>query len=217
MFYIVSTPIGNLKDITLRAIEVLKNVKLVFAEDARTAKILFTHYQINTPLSSYHTYNRIKKTEYALKLLREGKDIALISEAGTPGISDPGLYLIRKVIEEGITLQAIPGPTALISALVISGFPTHRFVFEGFLPKRKGARKKRLTSLAKEERTIILYESPHRLLKLLEEIKEFLGERKVCCVREMTKKFEEIKRANVSELITYFKHNTPRGEFVLIL
>ncbi|MCM8766345.1 MAG: 16S rRNA (cytidine(1402)-2'-O)-methyltransferase [Candidatus Omnitrophica bacterium] len=217
MLYIVSTPIGNLKDITLRAIEVLKSVDLIACEDTRRARILLQHYGINKPLLSYYEYNKIKRGEYLIKLLKEGKNIALVSDAGTPGISDPGAHVIKLAIENVIPLTFIPGPTAFIGALVLSGFPTHKFIFEGFLPAKQGERRKRLEKLKNEERTIIFYESPHRILKTLQDIKEILGNRQICIVRELTKKFEEIKRGRPEEILCHFKHQKPRGEFVVVI
>lgn len=217
MLYIVATPIGNLKDITLRAIEILKSVDLIACEDTRRTKILTRHYEIDKPLVSYYEYNKITRGEYLIKLLKEGKNIALVSDAGTPGISDPGSHIIKLAIENKIPLTFIPGPTALIGALVLSGLPTHKFIFEGFLPAKSGARRKRLRELKREKRTLIFYESPHRLLKTLKDILEILGDRKISTVRELTKKFEEITRGKVSEAIQHFQKQTPRGEFILVV
>jgi len=217
MLYIVATPIGNLKDITLRAIEVLKSVDLIAAEDTRHTQNITQAYQINTPLTSYFEHNKITKGRHLLELLRQGKDVALVSDAGTPGISDPGFHLIRLAIENNIPLTIIPGPTAIIAALVLSGFPTHKFVFEGFLPVKKEARKKRLKELAKEERTVVVYESPHRLLKTLQDMVEVLNDPLVACIREATKKFEEVRRELASQLLAYFTTAKPRGEFVLVI
>ncbi|MCM8783841.1 MAG: 16S rRNA (cytidine(1402)-2'-O)-methyltransferase [Candidatus Omnitrophica bacterium] len=217
MLYIIATPIGNLKDITLRALEVLKSVDLIACEDTRRTKILTTHYGINKPLLSYYEYNKIRRGKELIKLLKEGKDIALISDAGTPGISDPGAGIIKLAIENNIPITFIPGPTAFVGALVLSGFPTDRFIFEGFLPAKVGARKKRLESLKEEKRTVIFYESPHRLLKTLQDIKEIWGDCQICVVRELTKKFEEVVRGKVSDLIICFQKNSPRGEFIIVL
>jgi len=217
MLYIVCTPIGNLKDITFRAIEVLKTVDLIACEDTRRTKILLQHYEINKPLISYYEYNKIKRGDYLIKLLKEEKKIALVSDAGTPGISDPGSHIIRLAIENDIPLTFIPGPTAFVGALVLSGFPTHRFIFEGFLPAKSGARKRRLEELKGEKRTVIFYESCHRLLKTLKDIEEIFGDCSICVVREMTKKFEEVLRGKVSEIIQHFQGNIPRGEFILLL
>lgn len=217
MLYIVSTPIGNLKDITLRALEVLKSVDLIACEDTRHTKILTSHYQIATPLTSYFEYNKITKGQYLLGLLKEGKDIALVSDAGTPGISDPGYNIIKLAQENNIPITAIPGPCALINALALSGCPGEKFIFEGFLSNKGAARRARLKELASEKRNIVLYESPHRLLKLLTDIRELFDEREVLCVREATKKFEEIKKDKVGALIEHFTKHHPRGEFVVIL
>ena len=217
MLYIVSTPIGNLKDITLRALETLKNVDLIACEDTRRTKILLDHYQIKKPLISYYSYNKIQRADKILDLLKQNKAIALVSEAGTPGVSDPGTYLINMAIEHKISFTIIPGPTALIAGLVLSGFDSNRFVFEGFLPVKSGARRKKLEDLAGQKRTVVLYEAPHRIVKLLQEILEVFGDREIACARELTKKFEEVKRDKVSELLTYFQHTKPRGEFVVAI
>jgi len=215
--YIVSTPIGNLKDITYRAVETLKSVDLIAAEDTRRTKILTSHYDIKTPLTSYFEYNKITKGDYLIRLLKEGKSVALVSDAGTPGISDPGNHIIKSAIDEGIKIDHIPGPCALVAALVLSGMPTDKFIFEGFLPIKSGARKNRLKSFLGLKKTIIFYESPHRLLKTLEDIKEVFGDIKIVCLRELTKKFEEIRRETVSEMINHFTTNKVRGEFVFCL
>lgn len=217
MFYIVSTPIGNLKDITIRALEVLKEVDLIAAEDTRQTRKLTQHYGINTPLTSYFEHNKLKKGDFLLSLLKQGQKIALVSDAGTPGISDPGYHLINLAIQNNIPITAIPGPTALITALSLSGMPTHKFVFEGFLSPKQAARRKRLQELASEQRTIILYESPHRIKKCLQDISEILNDPLVVCARELTKKFEETRREKASSLVEHFNSNMPRGEFVLIL
>ena len=217
MLYIVSTPIGNLKDITLRAIEVLKSVDMIAAEDTRRTRILTSHYQINTSLVSYYQHNEIKKADHLLRLLKEGKSIALVTDAGTPGISDPGYHLIQIAKENGIPLTVVPGPAALIAALSLSGLPAHHFIFEGFLPVKSGARRKKLEQFKKEDRTIIFYESPHRLVKTLKALEEVLDNPEVVCVREITKKFEEVKSARARELLEYFTRIKPRGEFVLLL
>ncbi len=216
MLYIVSTPIGNLKDITLRAIEVLKNVDIIAAEDTRQTKKLTTHYGIKTPLTSYFEHNKTTKGQYILKLLKEGKDVALVSDAGTPGISDPGYYVINLAMENKMEVSVIPGATALIAALTLSGLPLHKFVFEGFLPIRQAARKKRLQELSSEGRTVIFYESPHRLIRCLEDIIEVLDDPEIVCCRELTKKFEETKKSRTSIILEHFRHNKPRGEFVLV-
>ena len=217
MLYIVSTPIGNLQDITLRAIETLRGVDLIAAEDTRHTRILTGHYGIHTPLTSYFEHNQFKKGEYLLKLLKEGKDIALVTDAGTPGISDPGYHLIQLAKEHGIPMAVVPGPTALIAALTLSGLPCHNFVFEGFLPAKSAARRKKLEQFKGEGRTVIFYESPYRLAKTLKDIEEVLGNPTVVCARELTKKFEEVKQAPAGELWQYFSAQKPRGEFVLLL
>ena len=214
--YIVATPIGNLSDITIRAIETLKKVDFIACEDTRHTKILLSHYNIKKTLISYFEHNKVKRSEQIVKLLKEGKDVALVSDAGTPGISDPGYRVIRDAIDSDIKVIAIPGANAAITALSASGAPTDRFAFEGFLPNKTTARKKKLLSLRGESRTIILYESPHRLLKSLSDIKETLGDIELVIAREITKKFEEIKRGKTDFLIEYFTMNKPRGEFVLV-
>lgn len=216
MLYIVATPIGNLKDITLRAIETLKSVDVIACEDTRHTQNITHQYQIATPLTSYFEQNKITKGRHLLELLKQDKNVALVSDAGTPGISDPGFHLIRLAVENNIPLTIIPGPTAIIAALVLSGFPTHKFVFEGFLPIKKEARRKRLKELAKEDRTIVAYESPHRLLKTLQDMQEALNDPLIACIREATKKFEEVRRERPSQLLEHFTKTKPRGEFVLV-
>ena len=213
--YIVPTPIGNLKDITYRAVEVLNKADVILAEDTRTSSKLLNHYLIDGKLQSFHMHNEHKKLEGILKLLESGSLIAMISDAGTPGISDPGFLLVRESIEKGIDVFCLPGATALIPALIQSGFPCDRFVFEGFLPNKKG-RLTRLEFLANESRTIILYESPHRILKTLNQfLLYFKEERKISVVRELSKKFETQFRGTIKEAIEYFNINKPRGEFVI--
>ncbi|MDP3789225.1 MAG: 16S rRNA (cytidine(1402)-2'-O)-methyltransferase [Candidatus Omnitrophota bacterium] len=214
--YVVATPIGNLEDITLRAIEVLKSVDVIAAEDTRHTKILTTRYGINTPLTSYFQYNQIKKTDFLIDLLKKGKNIALVSDAGTPGISDPGFTVIRKALEEGIATVPIPGPSAFLTALSISGLPTDKFIFEGFLSSKTARRQKQLAGFKEEERTVIIYESPHRLLKTLNDISEVIGDINIVCAREITKKFEEIRREKVSESIGHFSSTKILGEFIII-
>ena len=217
MLYIVSTPIGNLKDITFRAVETLKNVDLIAAEDTRRTQILTRHYQIDTPLTSYFEHNQFLKGEYLLKLLKDGKDIALVTDAGTPGISDPGYQLIQLAKENDIPITVVPGPTALIAALTASGLPCHNFIFEGFLPVKSAARRKKLESLKEEKRTIVFYESPHRLLKALKDIEEVWGDPVIVCARELTKKFEEVKKGSAQKLREHFTKVEPKGEFVLLV
>ncbi len=214
--YIVATPIGNLKDITFRAIETLKAVDLIAAEDTRHTKKLLTHYDIRTPLTSYFEHNQIKKADFLIEELKSGKSIAIVSDAGTPGISDPGFVIINRAIKEDIKIEAIPGPSALITGLVLSGLPTDSFIFEGFLSPKTAKRRKQLEALKGQERTIILYESSHRILKTLEDISDILPDAKLVCVREATKIFEEVVRAGAKEVLDYFRHHPAKGEFVLI-
>ena len=215
--YIVATPIGNLGDITFRAIEALKAVDVILAEDTRETKKLLKHYEINKQMYSFHQHNEHKSVPALIEQLQNGTSFALCSDAGTPGISDPGFLLIRACVEHHIDVISLPGPTAVISALVSSGLPCDRFVFEGFLPHKKGKQTK-LKSLIEEERTVVFYESPHRILKTLYLIQEILGDRRplVIC-RELTKKFEEVIRGSSTELINHFETNAPKGEFVLII
>ena len=217
MLYIVSTPIGNLGDITFRAVETLKNVDLIAAEDTRHTRILCRHYDIQTPLTSYFEHNKIKKADHILKLLTEGKDVALVTDAGTPGISDPGFHLMRLAKQNNILVTAIPGATALITALSLSGLPCHNFIFEGFLPVKSAARQKKLEQFKQEKRTLIFYESPHRIVRALTDIENVLGDPYVVCARELTKKFEEIKKGPASEIKEYFSVKKPKGEFVLLV
>lgn len=217
MLYIVATPIGNLKDITFRAIEVLKLVDLIACEDTRHTKILLDYYGIKTPTTSFFQHNRFTKGEYLLKLLKEGKNIALVSDAGTPGILDPGYNLINLAIKNNIEITVIPGPTAFINALVLSGKPAHEFIFAGFLPNRSGARRNRLKELAKLKRTIVFYESCHRILATLEDIKTVFGNREISVARELTKKFEEVIRAKPMVILEKFKTKKPLGEFVVVI
>ncbi|MDB5226766.1 MAG: rsmI [Bacteroidota bacterium] len=215
--YIVPTPIGNLQDMTFRAIEVLKSVQLILAEDTRNSKYLCQHFSIQTQMQSYHKDNEHKTLQNVVEKIRSGISIALISDAGTPSISDPGFLLVRECLKHGIEVECLPGATAFVPALVNSGFPTDRFIYEGFLPHLKG-RQKRLLSLKDEQRTIVFYESPYRILKLLNEIKEHFGEeRKISVSRELTKKFEETVRGTVAEVLLYFSSKEPKGEFVVVM
>lgn len=214
--YLVSTPIGNLKDISFRALEVLSNVDLIAAEDTRRASILLNHYEIATPKTSYFDFNKEKKTPGLIRQLTGGKSIALISDAGTPGISDPAFYLVREAIKESINIEAIPGATAFIPALVVSGLPTDRFAFEGFLPVKKG-RQTRLKELAEEKRTLIFYESPNRIIKTISHLCEYLGDRKVSISREITKKFEQVYRGTLNEFTQNPEVIKQKGEFVIIV
>lgn len=213
--FIVATPIGNLGDLSLRAIETLKSVDLIACEDTRqTGKLLKAH-GISRPLTSFHDHNEAAKTPELIGRLRAGASIALVSDAGTPLISDPGWRLVRQAIDAGVTVRWIPGATALIGGLVLSGLPTDRFVFEGYLPAKAVARRKRLVALRTEERTVVLYESPHRLLRALQDIREVLGDLPMACARELTKMFEEVRRGSASELIAHFEQHQPKGEFIL--
>jgi 16S rRNA (cytidine1402-2'-O)-methyltransferase len=220
MLYIVATPIGNLSDITVRALEVLRSVDIIACEDTRHTLKLFSHYQITKPLTSYYEHNKLSKGEYLIKLLKEGKNIALVSDSGTPGISDPGFHIVKLALENNIEVSPVPGPSALAAALSVAGIPANRFVFEGFLPIKSGARKKKLKELSEFGKTIILYESPYRFLKLLDEIKEVFGDVEVTVAREITKKFEEIKKGSTDSIISYYKENktqATKGEFVVIV
>lgn len=215
--FLVPTPIGNLEDITLRAIRILEDVDLILAEDTRTSGKLLKHFEVSTNMQSFHMHNEHKVLNRIIEKLKMGSQIALISDAGTPGISDPGFLLVRACVEEGIETECLPGATALIPALVQSGFPTDRFIFEGFLPPKKG-RQTRLKQWAEESRTIVFYESPHKVAKTLLQLQEFVGgERKISVSRELSKKFEETIRGTVNELIVRFNEKTPKGEFVLVL
>lgn len=215
--YLVPTPIGNLSDITLRALEVLKSVDTILAEDTRTSGFLLKHYEILKPLQSFHIFNEHKTLAGLIARLQQGEVMALISDAGTPGISDPGFLLVREALKAGLQIDCLPGATALIPALVKSGFPTDRFVFEGFLPHKKG-RQTLLKKLSEEERTIILYESPHRLIKTLEQLVEFFGpDRQVSVSRELTKLHEETRTGAVYEVLEHFKKKDVKGEIVIVI
>ena len=216
MLYVVSTPIGNLEDITLRAIRILGEASLIAAEDTRHTKKLLSHYQIHTPMISYHEHNKVKRTSQLIEKLKKGLSLALVTDSGTPGVSDPGFYLIRKAIEENISVVPIPGATACIAALVTSGCPTDKFLFVGFLPVKKGKRKKMLQELIQCPYTKIIYESPHRLLTLLELLNTINSGVDVVVSRELTKKFEEIFRGNVGSVYNHFQDNPPRGEIVVL-
>ena len=215
--YIVPTPIGNLEDITLRAIRILQEVDFILAEDTRTSSVLLKHLNIDKPLRSHHKFNEHATVAAVAEAIAQGRNVALISDAGTPGISDPGFLLVRTCIEEGIDVETLPGATACIPALVQSGFPCDRFCFEGFLPQKKG-RQKRLTELTEEGRTMIFYESPFRVVKTLEQFATCFGsERRVAVVREITKKFEQSVRGTIAEVISHFKAHPPKGEFVIVV
>lgn len=213
--YLVPTPIGNLKDITLRAIEVLKSVDVILAEDTRTTGKLLKHLEIQRPLQSYHIFNEHKAVEKLVERMQKGEQMALVSDAGTPGISDPGFLLVRAVREAGMNVNCLPGPTAFVPALVNSGLPADRFTFEGFLPHKKG-RKTRIDSLMDETRTMIFYESPHRLMKTLLQLSQAFGENRMACVsRELTKMYEENVRGTLEELVLYYQENPIKGEIVI--
>lgn len=215
--YLVPTPIGNLRDITLRALDVLKEVNTILAEDTRTSSKLLKHYQINNTLESFHAFNEHKRLNQLIERLRQGETMALISDAGTPAISDPGFLLVRACNEHQIPVECLPGATALIPALVNSGLPSDRFVFEGFLPTKKG-RKSRLEKISEESRTVILYESPHRLLKTLEQLGELLGNgRQASISRELTKIHQETLNGSLEELLNYYRNNTLKGELVIVI
>ena len=214
--YIVATPIGNLKDFTYRAVETLQNVQLIAAEDTRHSRKLLQHYKIGTQTISYFEHNRFTRIPKIIETLHMGSDVAIITDAGTPGVSDPAYKLVRAAIEEGLRVEAIPGSSALLAALVSSGLPTDRFLFEGFIPSKKG-RKKRLESIQDDQATIVFFESPHRVVKTLKDIYEVLGDRPAVLARELTKLHEEIIRGTVSELLTYFTRKSPRGECVLMI
>jgi 16S rRNA (cytidine1402-2'-O)-methyltransferase len=215
--FLIPTPIGNLKDITLRALEILGSVDLILAEDTRQTKKLLNHYNISTPLQSHHMFNEHKSVESICSKILEGKTIALVSDAGTPGVSDPGFLLVRTCIEKEIPVETLPGATALIPALVNSGLPCDRFCFEGFLPPKKG-RNKRMSSLAHESRTMVFYESPFRLVKTLNELAETLGpDRNASVSRELSKMFEENIRGSLSSLSEYYTNKHPKGEIVIVV
>lgn len=215
ILYAVATPIGNLEDITLRALRILKEVDLIAAEDTRKTRKLLSHYGIHTPLTSY--YGRDRKADYLIATLKRGENVAIVSEAGTPGISDPGYPLIKKAIENGITVQSIPGPCAAISALVVSGLPTDGFIFTGFLPRKKGKLTKRLKGLFNFEKTVIFYESPNRVVATLEVVKENFEEVNVVIARELTKKFEEVVRGSIDSVLTLLKKTKIKGEVIILL
>ncbi|HYQ87889.1 MAG TPA: 16S rRNA (cytidine(1402)-2'-O)-methyltransferase [Bacteroidota bacterium] len=214
--YIVSTPIGNLEDISLRAVRILSGVDIVAAEDTRTTRVLLDHYAIRKPLISYHSYNEARRTPELIAKLQSGLSVALVSDAGTPGISDPALRVISSALKAQIPVQPVPGASAFLPALIVSGLPTDRFTFEGFLPVKKGRRTK-LERLRDEHQTIILYESPHRLLRTLRDLRDVVGDREIAVARELTKKFEEIVRGNIAEVLDHFSTHAIRGEFVLVI
>lgn len=215
--YLIPTPVGNLEDITLRALRLLKEVDVILAEDTRTTAKLLKHYEIGTPLLSHHKFNEHQQVDRIAERIEKGENIALVSDAGTPGISDPGFLLTRTCVERGIETECLPGATAFVPALVNSGFPCDRFCFEGFLPQKKG-RQKKLSALADESRTMIFYESPYRLVKALEQMAEVFGPNRYACVaREISKMFEEFKRGTLEELAAWYTQRGVKGEIVLIL
>lgn len=215
--YVVPTPVGNLEDMTFRAIRILKEVDLILAEDTRTSGFLLKHFEIKTPMQSHHKFNEHKTVESVVQRIKNGQTVALISDAGTPAISDPGFLVVRQCVENGIDVECLPGATAFVPALVASGLPNDRFCFEGFLPQKKG-RQTKFNEMAGEKRTMIFYESPFRLVKTLTQLSEFLGkERKASVSREISKLFEETKRGTLEELAQYYTEHNPKGEIVVIV
>jgi 16S rRNA (cytidine1402-2'-O)-methyltransferase len=217
ILYLVATPIGNLEDITLRALRVLQEVDLIATEDTRRTRILLDHYQIDKPLTSFYDHNEVQKAPTLIRRIQEGASIALVSEAGTPLVSDPGFRLVQLAIAHGITVIPIPGPSAVVAALIVAGLPTDRFVFEGFLPKKPGRRRRRLETLGDESRTLIFYESPRRVHDLLGEMQAVWGDRRVVVARELTKKFEEILRGRITEVRAQLEERPPLGEVTLVV
>lgn len=215
--YLVGTPIGNLEDITYRAVRILSEVDLIAAEDTRRSIKLLNHLNISKPMISYHDNNRISRAKELIEKLREGLSIALISDAGMPGISDPGEELVSMAVSEGITVTAVPGPSASLTALILSGLPSGRFAFEGFLPQKHSERVKFLETIKYEERTVIFYEGPHRVRSMLDDVLEIFGDRRASVLRELTKVHEEAIRGTISEIIAHFETNEPRGEFVIVV
>lgn len=217
ILYVISVPIGNLEDITIRALRILKEVDLIAAEDTRHTRKLLSHYDIHTKTISYYEHNEVQRSKLLIKRLEEGENIALVPDSGTPAISDPGYIIINECISAGIRVVPIPGPSAFLSALVTSGFPIHNFVFEGFLPSKKSNRIKKLKALCYETRTLVFYESPHRLFKALADILEVLGDREIAIANDITKMFEEIFRGKVSQAIQKYSENNPKGEFTIVI
>ena len=214
--YIISTPIGNLKDATHRSLELLSDVDLIAAEDTRRTGVLLKHYDIKTPLSSFNSYNQVKKSDRLIARLKAGHDLALVSDAGTPGVSDPLYYLVKAALDKRVPVVSLPGPSAVLAALTVSGLPINRFVFEGFLPRKKG-RKKLIEELAQEKRTIVLFESPHRIVKTLNELYQVMGERKAVLARELTKIHEEVIRGTLGALATKAEEQKLKGEITLVI
>jgi len=217
ILYLCSTPIGNLEDISFRAIKTLKEVDLIAAEDTRHSIKLLNYYGIKTPMTSYHEFNKFEKAKYLIQKLLDGQNIALITDAGTPGISDPGEELVKQAHQAGITVTAVPGACAAVSALILSGLPTRRFCFEAFLPEEKKERARILEELKNESRTIVLYEAPHRLKKTLKELFQTLGDRRITIIKELTKRHETIWQTKLSEAVDCYEENEPKGEYVLVL
>ncbi|NPV93521.1 MAG: 16S rRNA (cytidine(1402)-2'-O)-methyltransferase [Firmicutes bacterium] len=215
--YLCATPIGNLEDTTARVLRILKEVDLIAAEDTRHTRRLLNHYEIKQPLTSFHLHSRQQKLDELVAKLAEGQSIALVSDAGSPGVSDPGEDLVARAVEAGIQVVAVPGPSAVIAALTVSGFDTRRFVFEGFLPRNRAEKARRLKAMADEPRTIVCFEAPHRLLGTLEAMLEVWGKRRVLVARELTKKFEELVRGDLAEAVQHFHLNPPRGEITLVI
>ena len=215
--YVVSTPIGNLEDITMRALRILREVQIIAAEDTRHTRGLLSHYDIHTPLTSYHDFNKEEKCPVLIERMKDGNSVALVSDAGTPTLSDPGYFLITQAASAGIRVCPVPGASALLAALAASGLPTDAFLFDGFLPKKQGARGRRLEALSQERRTLVFFESPHRVLKTLAEMQGILGDRRMVLARELTKAFEEILRGRVSEIIANLEGKRVRGEITLVV
>lgn len=215
--YLCATPIGNLGDMTPRVVETLHTVDVIAAEDTRNSIKLLNHFDIHTPMTSYHEYNKVEKARQLVKQLTEGQNIALITDAGTPAISDPGEVLVRMCLEQGITVTSLPGPAACITALTLSGLPARRFCFEGFLPAEKKEKAVVLQELAQESRTMILYEAPHHLVRTLEELYQTLGQRRITLCRELTKRFETVMPTTLEEAMAYYREEEPRGEYVLVI
>ena len=217
MLYVVATPIGNLGDITLRALDVLKLVDLIAAEDTRHSGILLKHYKIDKPLISYHEHNEAMRTAQLVERLAAGENIALITDAGTPGLSDPGARLVRECIKRELPFTILPGPSSILTALIGSGFSTDKFFFVGFLPNKSGGRERELRAAAARDETTVFFESPHRLMKTLRAAVEILQDRQLCVARELTKKFEEFRRGTASELLAHYEAHPPKGEIVLVI
>ena len=217
ILYLCATPIGNLEDITLRVLKILKEVDMIAAEDTRRTLNLLNYYKIKSPIISYHEHNKGKRGKEIIRKLQEGQRVALVADAGTPGISDPGFELIKECIESGIRVISLPGPCAAVTAVTVSGFPINRFVFYSFLSKKKKDRRKEMEEIAGQDKTVVIYEAPHRLLRTLKELLEFIGDREAAVCRELSKLYEEVKRGTFSELICYFESTPPKGEITLVI